>query len=145
MPINLRPKKFLNRETTLEDAQRLIELEQNIKQRDLELEKLALENEELREKIKRSGEAAEQQRQIERDKFEMEREQFRFLRSILNRLVWIFTAALIFTCVSLILAALGIFALDTSQKDILAGAILTEVGGLVLAAIGAFAGKRSTP
>jgi len=145
MPINLGPKKFLNRETTLEDAQRLIGLEQNIKQRDLELEKLALENEELREKIKRSGEAAEQQRQIERDKFEMEREQFRFLRSILNRLVWIFTAALIFTCVSLALAALGIFALDTSQKDILAGAILTEVGGLVLAAIGAFAGKRSTP
>ena len=145
MPINLGPKKFLSRETTLEDAQRLIGLEQNIKQRDLELEKLALENEELREKIKRSGEAAEQQRQIERDKFEMEREQFRFLRSILNRLVWIFTAALIFTCVSLALAALGIFALDTSQKDILAGAILTEVGGLVLAAIGAFAGKRSTP
>ncbi len=142
MPIHLGPKKFLTRETTLEDAERLIGLEQKLVQRDLELEKLALENEELREKIKQSAAAAELQRQIEEGRFAIERERFGFLRNLLNRLVWIFTAALVFTALSLVLAALGIFALENSQKDILAKAILTEVGGLAIATLGAFVGTR---
>lgn len=145
MPIHLGPKKFLTRETTLEDAERLIELEQKLKQRDLELEKLALENEELRENIKQSAATAELQRQIEEGRFAIERERFGFLRNLLSRLVWIFTAALVFTALSLVLAALGIFALDTSQKDILAKAILTEIGALAVAALGAFAGTRPKP
>jgi hypothetical protein len=143
MPIHLRPKKFLGRETTLEDAEKLIQLEQRIKQKDLELERLTLENEQLREKIKQSAAAAELQRQIEGGKFEIERERFRFLRGLLNRLVWIFTAALVFTGVSLLLASLGIITLENSQKDILAGAILTEIGGLAVAALAAFAGTRA--
>lgn len=145
MPIHLGPKKYLNRETTIEDAEKIIELEQKIKLKDLELEKLTLENEELRGKIKQSEAAAELHRQIEKGEFEIEQERFWFLRGLLNRLVWIFTVALVFTCASLVLAALGIFALENSQKDILVGAILTEVGGLVITAIGAFAGTRGNP
>lgn len=142
MPITIKPKKFILRDTTAEDAEKLITLEQNIKQKDLELERLALENEELREKIRQSGDAAVHQRQIELGKFEIERERFGFLQRILNRLVWTFIAALIFTAASLAFAALGIFALETSQKDILAGAILAEVAGLVIAAFGALSGSR---
>jgi len=145
MPITLKPKNFIKRDTTAEDAEKLIALEQRIMHKDLELERLALENQELREKIKQSSDAAAHQRQIEQGKFEIERERFGFLRRILDRLVWTFIAALVFTAASLTLAALGIFDLETSQKDILARAILVEVAGLVVAAIGAFVGGREKP